>query len=402
MSGRNFNMLFKLKRYDFAIVHRNFWPKSDIIGEALLQLAEKSQKNGKKVAVITQSYSNLHQTLEEKNRGNNILFKVSKLRSDSSTKLIYRIIDMIIFTLWTFFNLLLIRPKNIYISTDPPLLIPFIVCLYSKLFKCSYTYHLQDIHPEITNTITKINPLLFNLLKKIDNFVVCNASNVITITKIMKQEIFQRLEHEIKIYLIDNPTTAIIKAEKSISQKINGFVFSGNAGRLQQIPLLLKSIEKYKNQGGKLPFIFIGGGIYSDDIKLLARKYEDVEFKGKMSSIEANSLTIQYTWALLPIEDAVTKYAFPCKTSSYLSCRMNILSICSQDTSVAQWVLKNNFGINAQPNTQELVKTFFKIEDGITINKPNMNSYDFSIETYVEKIFHIIYENNENYYEKNI
>ena len=94
--------------------------------------------------------------------------------------------------LWVFWNLIITRPKKIYVSTDPPLTVPFIVFIYSKIFKASYVYNIQDIHPEITNIVVKLNPLLFSFLKKVDGLVMRHASSIITITQTMKDEIIPR------------------------------------------------------------------------------------------------------------------------------------------------------------------------------------------------------------------
>ena len=91
---------------------------------------------------------------------------------------------------------------------------------------------------------------------------------------------------------------------------------------------------------------------------------------------KANELTLGYEWALLPIDDEVTKYAFPSKTSSYASCGVKILSICSNHTSVAKWVLNNNYGVNSLPNINDIVNVL------TTDNKPADRDY-FSIEHFV-------------------
>jgi len=377
-----------LKRYDLAIINRSFWPKNQIIGESLLQLSEKTFHDGKHVVVITQSSENLKKVMTESDRGLGVAFKACKLRSDSSTKLLYRIFDALIFMFWVAWNLILTRPKKIYISTDPPLIVPFIVFLYSKISRASYVYHLQDIHPEATNIEVKLNSIFFTFLKEVDSLVIRNASSVITITQTMKDEITARSKSKSKIHLVDNPSANITGIPQS---KITGFVFSGNAGKFQRIPLLLKSIDKYKVQGGVLPFLFIGAGVYSDEIRSLSSKYKEITYLGLVDANIANDLTSKYEWALLPIEDKITKYAFPSKTSSYVCCGVNILSICSEKTSVAKWVVDNNYGINALPKVDDLVSIFFKIENGLTINKKPVNQSYFSIENFVQKIFNIVF-----------
>ena len=377
-----------MKRYDLAIINRSFWPTGMTIGESLLQLSEKTVHDGKSVVVISQSSKNLKKISAESGRGLGVTFKACIPRSDSSTKLYYRIFDVLIFMFWVIWNLILTRPKNIYVSTDPPLLVPFVVFLYSKISGSSYVYHLQDIHPEVGKAVTKLNPMLFAFFKKIDGLVIRNASSIITITQTMKNEIITRSKPTSKIHLMDNPTSTRVSINLG---KINGFVFSGNAGRLQRIPLLLKSIKKYKEQGGVLPFLFIGAGVYSDEIRTLSNKYKDITHKGLVDTNTASDLTSKYEWALLPIEDEVTKYAFPSKTSSYASCGLNILSICSEQTSVAKWVVNNNYGINILPKVDDIVDVFFKIENGLTINKKNVDKNYYSIDKFVYKIFNIIF-----------
>jgi len=382
----------QFKRYDLAIINRSFWPKNQIIGESLLQLGESASNKGKDVVIITQHTGSLKKIAEKFGRGSDLLFRSCKSRSDSSTKLMFRIIDAVVFMLWVFWNLLVTRPKKIYISTDPPLVVPFVVFIYSKISKASYVYHLQDIHPEVANIVVKLNPMLFSFLKKIDGLVIRHASSIITITQTMKDEVVTRSNTKSHIYLIDNPTASF---DRSTQLKIKGFIFSGNLGRLQRIPLLLKSIEKYKAKGGMLPFLFIGGGVFANEIQELSKKYTDIEYSGLVDAKKANELTLGYEWALLPIDDEVTKYAFPSKTSSYVSCGVKILSICSNHTSVAKWVLNNNYGVNSLPNVDDLVDAFFEIENGLTIsNEPADRDY-FSIEHFVQNISNIVFNTEE-------
>lgn len=377
-----------MKRYDLAIINLSFWPKGNTIGESLLQLGEKTVHDGKSTVVITQSSKNLKKITKESGRGSGVIFKTCVPRSNSSTKLYYRIFDVLIFMFWVIWNLILTRPKNIYVSTDPPLIVPFVVFLYSKISGSPYTYHLQDIHPEVGNTVIKLNPMLFAFFKKIDNLVIRNASSIITINETMKNEIIARSKTKSKIHLVDNPAVSITNI---IQDKIKGFVFSGNAGRLQKIPLLLKSINKYKEEGGVLPFLFIGSGVYSDEIRMLSNKHKDIKYKGLVDTNTANDLTSRYEWALLPIEDEVTKYAFPSKTSSYVSCGSNILSICSAHTAVAKWVVNNNHGINIIPKVDDIVQVFFKIENGLSINKKSIDLNYLSINNFIHQIFNIVF-----------
>ena len=351
------------KRCDLVIINRSFWPKSQVLGEALLQLGETAAKTHK-VCVITQSDVNLQTELDASGRGENVVFRACKSHSNSATHLLWRVVDVVIFMLWTFWSLVLTRPQKVYISTDPPVLVPFVVFIYAKLFRAQYFYHLQDIHPEAANIIIPLNKWVYKFLRGLDSIVMRHASALVTLTDSMRQVIMARSGTKSPIHLVDNAAVVGEEIEnlKNLSNRQPGFVFAGNAGRLQRIPLLLAAIKAYYLQGGCLPFVFAGGGVFSGDISKMASEFENLSYLGVISPSEAQELNARYEWALLPIDDEVTRYAYPSKISAYLVSCISILSICSDDTSVAKWINANGYGTNVIPDQMELAKAFFAIE----------------------------------------
>ena len=87
-----------------------------------------------------------------------------------------------------------------------------------------------------------------------------------------------------------------------------------------------------------------------------------ISYKGFISPENSALLSSKYEWALLPIEDKITNYAFPSKTSSYVFSGAKILAICGEHTSVAKWVKYNNLGVVIYPKVSKIVEFFFKIE----------------------------------------
>ncbi len=89
-------VLSSVKRYDLVIINRSFWPTGMTIGESLLQLGEKTVHDGKSTVVITQSSKNLKKITKDSRTGSGIIFKTCVPRSNSSTKLYYRIFDVFV------------------------------------------------------------------------------------------------------------------------------------------------------------------------------------------------------------------------------------------------------------------------------------------------------------------
>ena len=382
-----------MNRYDLLIVNRSFWPVYPVIGEGLLRVAE-SFASSKKVAVILQDHTNINKHLKEFKRGAGVNFFPIRAFSNSSSSLVIRVLDSIFFTFRVFFCLIRTRPKNIYVSTDPPILVPFIIAIFSKIMNFKYIYHLQDIHPEASNVVLKINKSLFSLLKKMDNFTMTRASMLITLNEEMKIEILNRINIQKEIAIIENPSIPF-NIDISLEKK-KGFSFTGNIGRLQRIPLLINAITEYRQRGGSLEFAFAGGGVFSDQIFKLSKNISLIKYHGLVTSEEAGSIASKYEWALVPIEDEVTRYAFPSKISSYIYSGAKILAICSDETSVAKWIKTNQVGIVVKPTIDAMVDIFFKIEkskinnDFIDLNRKELKKklhMDLFVKNIKSKIF---------------
>lgn len=351
------------KRLDLAIINRSFWPTYPVIGEALMRFAEQESTH-QLVGVILHDHADIRKHLLQEKRGALVNFYPCHAFSISGSSIIRRILDAVFFMLWVFAVLLMKRPRKIYVSTDPPVLVPFIVMVYCKVFRARYVYHLQDIHPEAANVVLPIQPMLFKALRYFDSITMRNAEKLITITHAMVKEIELRSSTQVPIVALPNPSVSF--DEVSIPEyKKNGFTFCGNAGRMQRIPLLIDAIEKYCDQGGTLPFVFAGAGIYAEQLKQLDERHENVVYKGLVSPSSAAQLNTDYSWALLPIEDDVTRFAFPSKSSSYVFSGTKIAAVCGHHTSVAAWVMDNKLGVVIAPKTNPLVEFFFAVENDL-------------------------------------
>lgn len=368
------------KKTDLAIVNRSFWPQSQVIGESLLQFAEQAAKKHS-VCVITQADGDLSERLAREGRGKGVQVRACKSYTTSASGLAKRMAEAFFFMLWTFICLVRANPANVYVSTNPPVVVPFIVALYCRLFNANYVYHLQDIHPEAANIVVPLNGVVFGLLKRVDNYTIRHAKTIITLSEDMKAYIQKRSSTHSPIYLLDNPSFAVDPVP--MAERTKDIVFCGNAGRLQRIPLLMAAIRDYLQKGGKLEFTFAGGGLYAPDIKALAEAFEQVSYLGFIPAVQAAELINQHRWALLPIDDEVTMYAFPSKSSAYALSGSGILAICGTQTSVARWVEELNAGLVCTADHDALVQCFFSLEE--------LRKESFSVEDKVNERLQISY-----------
>lgn len=375
-----------------AIVNRSFLPGTHALFDALFAFAQRVACS-QPVCIITELDSARRDTLKAAFGDHDVDIMACNPRSDSSSGLIQRGWDAAVFMAWTLFSLIKCRPAKIYVSTNPPILVPFIVFIYSKLSGSKYYYHLQDIHPEATNIIVPIPIAPYRFIRWIDSITMRHAAAIITLSEAMRECISVRSDTPAPIHLLDNPAARIPTSLKQ--NRNNGFVFCGNAGRLQRIPLVIDSIKSYLDQGGALQFAFAGAGLFAPQIAQLAETYDSVTFHGAVSADEASQLMNQHNWALMPIEDEVTCYAFPSKSSSYVLAGCKIIAICGRETSLGQWVEAHGLGYVLRPDKKEIIGFFRKVEAGhITQQTSNRGRDDLkhmlTIEHFVNQLHKIM------------
>lgn len=352
------------KHIKIAVINRSFWPVYPVIGEALLRFAEGAATKDYSVSVIMQDHVDIKSKLREAERGEGVRFYPAKALTTSASGVLFRAYDAVLFMFWVLAVLLWVRPQKVYVSTDPPVLVPFIVMFYCRLFGAEYIYHLQDIHPEAANVVIPVNKWVYKILLKMDALTMRKAKCLITITEQMAAEIRARSGTTAPIHILDNPAVSFDGIDVT-KPKIAGFSFCGNAGRLQRIPLMLDAIEAYFTRGGLLTFSFAGGGVYADNLRVFSEKFERFHYHGLVTPTEAAQINADYSWALLPIEDDVTRFAFPSKSSSYVFSDANILAVCGEHTGVGQWVNKNRVGVVVKPQVEALAGIFLDIENGV-------------------------------------
>lgn len=129
------------------------------------------------------------------------------------------------------------------------------------------------------------------------------------------------------------------------------------------MPLLIAAIKEYLSHGGNLKFTFAGGGVHTSDLQRLAQESSQVTYLGIIPAADAAALVSRHRWALMPIDDEVTRYAFPSKSSSYALAGARVLAICGADTSVARWVQDYEVGMVCQPVMESVVGAFYQIEN---------------------------------------
>lgn len=335
-----------------AIINRDFGEHAGAIGLGLSRFAI-DQALASSVNVITSSNSRDVLALGEKA---NIRLFLAKSLTSSGSGIAMRLFEVIYFSLFVVVSLIKSRPKLVYVTSNPPVIIPFFVFIFCYLTKSKYIYHVQDIHPEASSLVFKLPKILVYLIKSVDTLTLKNSELIITLSNDMKATLLKR-EKALNVMLLQNP--AIVNKNDMNLPKTNGAIFCGNAGRLQNMDILLEAIEIFlKKDSSDFIFGFVGGGVFASQLVLLSEKYSRFKYYGYVSAEEALAISSGYKWALLPICGEVLQYAYPSKIPTYISAGCQIISITSGDTELAREIHSNDLGFNVEANAGDVVASF--------------------------------------------
>jgi len=370
----------------FMIITRDFWPQTAAIGDTLLALARESslRVNTSVITMSNKAIASIANKMDDQTY--DINFHVAKPLTTSETNLLFRIFEIFYFMFFVLFYLFLKKPDKVYISTNPPLFVPFIVALFCRLFNKKLYYHIQDIHPEASKLVLNLPNFIFYLLKKLDTWTINNVEAIITLTNEMKETIANR-GCQTKVFLIENPSKTVGIDRGNF---INGIVFSGNAGRLQEMDVILPSIEQYLNDGGRLTFTFLGSGIHSKKLLEMSKNFQNFNFLGYVNGDSALKIANEHKWALLPIKGDALKYAYPSKLASYISAGCNLLCVTDIKSSLALLVKKNKIGIVVEPDVNQLINVFKQIENGYEVDNPRKNDLYITVGLAAKKLSNVI------------
>ena len=309
----------KQSKNGYVIINRSFWPENALIGGALLNLAEKFAENNFQISVITRDTFSLKEQLKLHGRGTGVNFFLVKGLATSGSSLIIKILEAIYFNFNVFRFLRKTKPSNIYISTDPPVLVPFFVMIYCFVYKTKYVYHIQDIHPEATDVVFPLNRILFNILQQMDKITILRAGQLITINENMANSLRRRIGSKIKIQTLANPSLYADNSESKY-KKNPGFAFCGNLGRFQHINLMLIAIKKYYDNGGALEFIFAGDGFHSKVVSEFSHNYPLFKFIGKVKQEDAFRINKRFKWIFIEYDSVIRKCRMNCSFMSGEKC----------------------------------------------------------------------------------
>ena len=302
-----------------------------------------------------------------------------------------------------------IKKDDIVFTGTTPILLLIIIHILKKIIGFKWVLLVHDVFPEnlVAAKIIKQDNVGYKLLKRVFDSVYASADDIIVIGRDMKDLVYNKTNHNkitvIPSWIDEKDITLQAKNNNSILTELGWqdeqkvvFQFFGNLGRVQGISSLMKAIKLMK-RAEDAQFIFIGDGVYVDELKSLISESnnKNIIYYGSVSqenkSIGLNACDI----SIVTLADGMLGLGVPSKAYYSMAADKLIFTIMDKNSETYQMVEENNIGwVVETSNIEEIAEMLDKAVSDIRTQKYNSPRKTlinkFSSEVAMNKILNII------------
>jgi len=251
-----------------------------------------------------------------------------------------------------------IKKDDIVFTGTTPILLLIIIHLLKKVIGFKWVLLVHDVFPEnlVPAKIIKKENLGYKLLKRVFDDVYASADRIIVIGRDMESLVYKKTKHDnitvIPSWIDEGDITLQSKSDNSILNELDWqsgrkvvFQFFGNIGRVQGISKLMQAIKLMKRID-EAQFIFIGDGVYVDELKSLISEADNqnIVYYGPVSqdkkSLGLNACDI----SIVTLADGMLGLGVPSKAYYSMAADKLIFTIMDKSSETYQMVQENNIG----------------------------------------------------------
>lgn len=297
----------------------------------------------------------------------------------------------------------------VYLNTWP-IFGQFFVLKSTNKFKIKSITHIQDIYPEtlIKRLPFLIRKLAWSLLFPIEEFIIKNSTELITISNGMRNYLVSsRNLPESKIHVIynwqDENKILNFSKRKLIPKKEFTFMFLGSLSPSANLEMLIVAFSKLTIKNVKLIIAGQGSERINLERKIVQLNSKNIELIDAPSNNVGEIQSVADV-LLLSLVPGAAKLALPSKFCSYLFSAKPILATVESESDIAKIIFDTKSGFVTEPNNEiQLLKSISQIcnlnkteLEALGNNGRNFALANFSRNSNLSKISSLILESLKN------
>lgn len=276
---------------------------------------------------------------------------------------VLRAMNVVLYCLALFIEIIRLRPDVVTASTFPPVVAAWTASLAARLTGAKFVYHVQDIHPEVSQISGgRLGlGLPFRILRWLDNRTLRRATSVITLSDDMISTLKKRRVPIRHIKKIDNFALELFGSEvppKTVEVPDVGYrvIFAGNLGRFQDLLLLSEGVARCFEDHPELELLFLGSGAVEAELKKRWGTHPQVRFLPFRPLTEVRQIIAGSDLGLVSLSPGMSAVAKPSKLLTYEALGLPVLILTEFNSAQARDIEASNVGFAARTRSPEGVE----------------------------------------------
>ena len=351
-------------------VHRYYWPDTPPYASMLRRIVQRWHNDGHKVEVLSSQPSYKSTLSNEVQRKKETLdgVPVTRLRlANEVGRPVTRIINALRLGFSLLWRTVTRRYDVIMISTAPPVLGGVAAALASRLSGARFIYHCMDIHPEVGRISGEFSkPLVFNFLRKLDNWSCHQASPVVVLSKDMENTLRERPngeKHQISVLnnfsLPDDQDIPESVPFELPPSRLN-ILFAGNIGRFQGLHTAVDAMALLKERDDIVLTLMGDGAAKTSLQEQVNNSGANVRFLGHQPVSVAKAAMRHADAGFVSLVLGMYRYAYPSKTMTYLEQGCPLIVAVEPESELAREVQEQGYGYSVPCDDSEALASLFR------------------------------------------
>ncbi len=333
------------------ITHRYYWPDTPPFAAILRQMALGFSEMGHEVSVFSSKPSYRERaTIDGIEDGRVAVRRIGTFPEKQSGALL-RGLNALLYSLAAFVFVFRSRADVVLASTFPPVLAGVAVSLAAKLSGAHFVYHMMDVHPEVSENSGGImgkSPVAA-LFRWLDNGTLRRAAKIVVLSEDMADTLRARGIGPLDIEVINNfelgeGTLQAPVPPTEPSAKPPHFIFAGNMGRFQQVPLLVEGLAAAFEARPEARLTLLGDGVVVPELKARYANHPQIEFLPFCPFEEAQKIIVAARVGLVSLAPGIFRTSNPSKVLTYTGQGLAILALVEPQSSLSRDINSSGIG----------------------------------------------------------
>jgi colanic acid biosynthesis glycosyl transferase WcaI len=277
------------------------------------------------------------------------------------------------------------KRADVIYAYHPPLTVGIVAVLLQMFRKIPVVYDIQDMWPDTLNTTGMItNKFLLAVVGRVCDWVYRRVDHIVVLSPGFKKLLIERDVPETKIDVVYNwcaeSELKLSSTEKKINLSASGkfhILFAGNMGKAQALDSVLEAAKKLLLTTPDLVFVFLGGGIEVDRLKMKAKEQSiyNIVFLPPVSIDKVGTYLNSADALLVHLkQDPLFRITIPSKIQAYMVIGKPILM--AVDGNAADIVREAECGVIAESgNPDSIANAALTLKDASKQEIKKMSDY---------------------------